>query len=145
MLSPSMASNCVPEAMSYFFAQDHDAKWYIWPSPGHQGTGVDALTELSGTWKRVVYVHCEIMNSWIGLMYLNKLKLLCFIIPTEKPEAFQRAEREWLKMRTWLWHDTLMQSLHGCSRVAEREPGAHVRNLYPLESPYGVQWRCPCS
>lgn len=42
------ASDYLPNIVSYFFAYDHDAKWYIWPSPGHSVTGADASTELSG-------------------------------------------------------------------------------------------------
>lgn len=42
------ASDYLPGAIRCFFAYDHDAKWYVWPSPGHSVTGADASAEPSG-------------------------------------------------------------------------------------------------
>lgn len=43
------------------------------------------------------------------------------------------------------WVQWREKGLHRCSRVAEREPGAHVRNQHSSKSLYRVQWICPCS
>lgn len=78
------------------------------------------------------------MNSWTGLMYSKKKLKLSFQHKPLKP--FRGLKENELRrgdgLSAIVWRE---KGLHRCSRVAEREPGAHVRNLHWSESLLRVQ------
>lgn len=132
----SHVSDYLPAVISYFFAHSHDAKGYFQPSPGQLVTG--HLAELA---LGLQLWHNEQLNR-IDVPY-KKLKLLFQHKPLKPFRGLKENElRRGYGLNAMVWRE---KGFHRCSRVAERELGACIRNLDSSESLHRVQWVCPCS